>query len=102
MTEEEGPSAPDNIRELFPGQRSAAPVPPQPDVIEELQQLLSLAQAGKITGLVWIGVDAEGRHAKATCGKVPLNTVVTALEQLKFSILLSDYTLSPPVLVPPA
>lgn len=92
MNEQDGINGTDNIARLFPDQPSTAGIPPQPEVIAALERFMLEAASGKHTGLVIIGFDGmTGQHTVNMTGKLPFSYVVTALEQIKFSILARDF-----------
>lgn len=80
-----------NVEPLFKDRPSAAPLPAQPEVVEELEKFMLSAASGKITGLIAIGFNEDGKHLVSMVGKVQLNQGVSSLEQLKFFILARDY-----------
>lgn len=81
----------DNVEVLFPDKPSAAPLPPQPDIVDALEQYAFDASAGKITGLLMIGLGPAGEVAAVMRGKIAFTDAVSALEQMKFGILARDY-----------
>lgn len=79
-----------NVLPLFSNRPSAAPLPPQPEVIGVLETLLSLAQNGKITGLALVAFDELGGVSAGTLGKCPYLTLLGALDNLKFEVELNN------------
>lgn len=83
----------DNIRSLFGDcQPSAAGLPPQPEVISEIESLLADAKIGKLAGVVFAGFDPQGNYIVGTRGKVVYTAGVTALNELLFMLLATNFT----------
>ena len=76
----------DNISPLFHDRPTAAPLPPQPDVIGVLESLLNEARSGQIIGLACIAFHNSGSFRSGTAGKVSYLTMLGALEDLKFTV----------------
>lgn len=82
----------DNVAPLFPDRPTAAGLPPQPEVVEQLESFLHEAVTGKVTGIIIFGFDQVGGHRTAMVGKVKMSDSISAIEQLKFLVLARDYT----------
>ena len=91
IDETDGLHGTDNVATLFPDKPSAAGLPPQPEMIKELEELTLEAASGKYVGLLLLAFDSRGRHKVVISGKIPFAYSVTAIEQLKFGILARDY-----------
>lgn len=92
MTEHDGIDGTDNVQPLFSDRPSAAPLPPQSDIVEVLEEYMLGAVSGKVTGLILLAFNQSGGFGEAIAGKVPLQSGITSLEKMKFGILLRDFT----------
>ncbi len=81
----------DNVSVLFPEKPSAAPIPPQPAVVQILEEYALEAASGRIVGLLIVGLKEDGGVKARLAGKVAFRDGITALEQMKFGILARDY-----------
>ncbi len=90
----DGINGTDGVIPLFPHKPSAAPIPPQPDVIATLEQALSEAQSGRIVGIILAVFDENSNYKDALVGKVPMSSAITVLAKTQFGILAADYAKS--------
>lgn len=86
----------DNVSVLFPDKPSAAPLPPQPQIVQLLDEYGVEAAGGKMVGLLIIGIRDDGSVKAGISGKVGFRDGVAALEQMKFGILARDYIANVP------
>ena len=86
MSEQEHPK----ISALFPNQASAAPLPADPEVINELRKLLAEAESGKCIGVCIVAFSAHEESAYLAVGKVTWQKAVADLERLKFTLLFQQ------------
>lgn len=97
MTDEiDGLHGSDNISVLFPDKPSAAPLPPQPQIVQLLDEYGLEAVGGKMVGLLIIGIRDDGSVKAGISGKVGFRDGIAALEQMKFGILARDYISNAP------
>lgn len=87
----DGLNGTDNVAVLFPDKPSAAPIPPQPEIVKVLEDYLLDAASGKMTGMLIIGISDTGSVRTAIAGKIPLSHALSSLEQMKFGMLARDY-----------
>lgn len=80
-----------NVTSLFPDRPSAAPPGPQEEVVRLLEEFAIEAASGRHTGIMIISFNELGQHKEAMSGKIPFSYAVTALEKMKFGILVRDY-----------
>lgn len=85
----------DNVTPLFAGAPSAAPLPPQQDVVSALHTFLEGALLGRITGLAIVTFDEHSQPAAGAIGKCPYVTLIGALENLKVDIMVMEKTGKP-------
>lgn len=90
--ESDGISGTDNIAVLFPDKPSAAPIPPQTEILETLDEFGLEIAGGTIAGVIIIGFRSNSTLKVSIGGKVPFSDAVSALEQVKFGILARDYS----------
>lgn len=88
---DDGIAGTDNISVLFPEKPSAAPIPPQPEVLQVLDEFGLEVAGGAITGVIIIGFRDTGMTKVSISGKVPFKDAVTSLEQMRFGIMARDY-----------
>ena len=75
---------------LYTHQATAAGLPPQADVIAQLELLLQKAVIGEVTGLVYIALNPQGDYLNGTRGKIVYTAVVTALEEIKLGVIATN------------
>ena len=80
-----------NVQPLFADRPTAAGLPPQPEVIANLERLLDEARAGQIVGFVVATFDSQVRHREGTVGRVPFEAMMAALATLQFRVLFQDF-----------
>lgn len=79
-----------NVCSLFPDAPSAAPIPPQASILEELDRVTPDVKSGRIVGLIMIGFDEAGNISESISGKISINDGIAALERTKYSMLNRD------------
>ena len=86
-----GISGTDNVAVLFPDKPSAAPIPPQESVVKALEECLLDAASGKHTGIIILAFNDLNAHKAVITGQIPFSSGVTALDQMKFGIMVRNY-----------
>lgn len=86
----EGPvtSSSATVLPIRPDRASAAPLPPQLELIRALELMLTEAREGRITGLVGVTTDPPGNFRMQILGTVTHQQTVSALALAQFEAML--------------
>lgn len=83
----ETPPAPPTVVPLFSDKPSAAPLPPDAELIASLEGLLEDARQGRVVALTGAVYNGSGHHQLLALGKVSLSNSIGTLELLQYTLM---------------